>query len=185
MHPIKEKRGDESPLSLFSEQMGTDIIKTKIEEWLAPILAPKDFFLVDIKLSLGGKKVEVFVDSDEGIHIDDCAVISRALEAHLDGSGLIPESYNLEVSSPGMSNPLRVPRQYKRRIGRILEITKTNGEAIEAELLEANDEGIKLKEIAAPKKKSKKGKGDEPEAPKEYELKYGEIKKALLQFNFK
>lgn len=178
-------RGDESPLSLFSEQMGTDLIKGKIEEWLAPILAEKDFFLVDIKLSLGGKKVEVYVDSDEGIHIDDCALISRALEAHLDGSGLIPENYNLEVSSPGMSNPLKVARQYKRRIGRILEITKTNGEAIEAELLDANEDGIKVREKAAEKKKSKKVKGEEAPAPKEYELKYSEIKKAMLQFNFK
>ena len=66
-----------------------------------------------------------------------------------------------------------------------MEITKTNGEAIEAELLEANEDGIKVREQAAPKKKSKKAKGDEPEAPKEYELKYSDIKKALLQFNFK
>lgn len=87
--------------------MGTELIKSKLEEWLTPILAAKDFFLVDIKLSLGGKKVEIFADSDTGIQIDECATISRKLEEHLDGSGLIPDNYTLEVSSPGMSNPLR------------------------------------------------------------------------------
>lgn len=164
--------------------MGTELIKSKLEEWLTPILAAKDFFLVDIKLSLGGKKVEIFVDSDTGIQIDECATISRKLEEHLDGSGLIPDNYTLEVSSPGMSNPLRVPRQYKRRIGRILEIVKTNGETFEAELLEATDEGIKLKEVLVEKKKKKGKVEEEPAAPKEYELKYADIKKATLQFKF-
>ena len=149
------------------------------------MLTAKDLFLVDVKLSLGGKKIEVFVDSDEGIHIEECALISRALEANLDGSGLIPENYTLDVSSPGMSNPLKVPRQYKRRIGRTLEIVKTNGEALEAELIAVNEDGIKLKEKAAEKKKAKKGKGEElPAPPKEYELKFSDIKKATLQFNF-
>lgn len=181
---MKRKRGRESPLAFFGT-MGTELIKSKIEEWLVPILAAKNFFLVDVKLSLGGKKVEVYVDSDTGIQIDECAAISRQLEEHLDSSGLIPENYTLEVSSPGMSNPLRVPRQYKRRIGRTLEIVRTNGETFEAELLEANEDGIKLREKAAAKKKGKKVKGEEPPAPKEYELKYSDIKKATLQFNFK
>lgn len=164
--------------------MGTELIKSKIEEWLAPTLAAKDLFLVDVKLSLGGKKIEVFVDSDEGIHIEECALISRALEANLDGSGLIPENYTLDVSSPGMSNPLKVPRQYKRRIGSILEIVKTNGETLEAQLLEANADGIKLKEVSVEKKKKKGKEAEAPAAPKEYELKYADIKKATLQFKF-
>ncbi len=164
--------------------MGTELIKSKIEEWLAPLLTAKDLFLVDVKLSLGGKKIEVFVDSDEGIHIEECALISRALEANLDGSGLIPENYTLDVSSPGMSNPLRVPRQYKRRIGSILEVVKTNGETLEAELLEANADGIKLKEVLVEKKKKKGKEAEVPATPKEYELKYADIKKATLQFKF-
>lgn len=165
--------------------MATELIKSKIEEWLTPALAAKNLFLVDIKLSLGGKKIEVFIDSDEGVHIEECALISRALEAHLDGSGLIPENYTLDVSSPGMSNPLKVPRQYKRRIGRTLEIVKTNGEMLEAELLEVTEAGIKLKEKVAEKKKAKKGKSEEVAEPKEYELNFSDIKKATLQFNFK
>lgn len=175
-------RGDESPLSHFLD-MSVEALKTNIEHWLLPMLTENNFFLVDIKINMG-KKVEVYVDSDEGIHIDDCANISRFLEKHLDGSGLVPENYILEVSSPGMSNPLKVPRQYKKRLGRILEVVKTNGEKLEAQLVAADDEKILLKEVVAEKKKNKKK--DEPAAapPKEYELKYAEIKRATLHFNF-
>jgi len=90
----------------------------------------------------------------------------------------------LDVSSPGMSNPLRIPRQYKKRIGRILEIVKTDGVSLEAQLMSADDEKIVLKEIAKPVKKVKGKKAEEKEEPKEFELKYSEIKKALIQLKF-
>jgi ribosome maturation factor RimP len=161
--------------------MDVQTIKSRIEEWLNPLLKERNFFLVEIKISMG-KKVEVYVDSDEGIHIDDCALISRFLEKHLDGSGLVPDNYILEVSSPGMNNPLRVPRQYKKRIGKKLEIIKTNGEKIEAQLIEADEEKIKLIETIE-EKKNKKNKGTAPE-PKHYELKYADIKRATVIFSF-
>lgn len=152
-----------------------------MEEWLSPLLEEKNLFLVEVKISMG-KKVEVYVDSDEGIHIDDCAVVSRFLESHLDGSGLVPENYILEVSSPGMNNPLRVPRQYKKRIGRKLEVLKTNGEKIEAQLTAVTDNGIQLIEVIQ-EKKNKKSK-EAPAEPKQYDIKYADIKKATLVFSF-
>ena len=115
--------------------MNFEAVKNKIEEWLQPTLNEKNLFLVDIKFPMG-RQVEVYVDSDKGIHISECAEISRFLEKNLDGSGLVPDNYILEVSSPGMDNPLRVPRQYKRRIGRVLEITKTDGAQVVGELVE-------------------------------------------------
>ena len=164
--------------------MDFDIVKDKVREWLTPLLEEKNLFLVDVKISMG-KKIEVYVDSDEGIHIDDCAGISRFLEKHLDGSGIVPDNYILEVSSPGMDNPLKVPRQYKRRIGRILEVVKNDGTNIEGQLLEADAEKILLREIKEEPKKKKGNKPAEPvEAPKEFALKYDEIKKAVLQFKF-
>ena len=139
---LYEKRGDESPLSYFSD-MSVETVNSKIEEWLQPVLNEKNLFLVEIRFVLG-RKLEVYIDSDQGIHIDDCASISRFLEGHLDGSGLVPDNYILEVSSPGMDNPLKVPRQYKRRIGRILEVVKNDGTMFEAQLTEADNEKIKL-----------------------------------------
>jgi ribosome maturation factor RimP len=101
----------------------------------------------------------------------------------------------LDVSSPGMDNPLKVPRQYKKRIGRTLHIVKTDGTEIEAELIAADDEKIKLREIAKPEKKKKKGVKAEAMKPlafgeglgrgaKEFELKYAEIKKAIIQIDW-
>lgn len=177
-------RGDESPLSYFSD-MSIDAVKLKIEEWLAPVLSEKNLFLVDIKMSIS-KKIEVYVDSDTGIQIDECASLSRFLEKNLDGSGLVPDNYTLEVSSPGMSNPLKVPRQYKRRIGRLLEIVKTNGETFEAELTHVDEDKITLKQVVAEKKKKNNKKAAEVavEEPKEYEVKYSDIKRALIVFKF-
>ena len=162
--------------------MNFDEVKNSVEAWLKPELDAKNLFFVDIKISMG-KKIEVYIDSDTGVHIDDCAQISRFLEKLLDGSGLVPENYILEVSSPGMDNPLKVPRQYKRRIGRILQVLKTDGVMIAAALTEVNETGIKLTEVVEEKKKKSKIK-EEPQEPKEYDLKFEEIKRALLQFKF-
>jgi ribosome maturation factor RimP len=158
-------------------------LKQKIEDWLNPLLQGMDLYLVDVKIQ-GGKKVEIYADGDMGITIGQCTEISRFLETHLDDSGLVSENYSLDVSSPGMSNPLRITRQYKKRIGRILEIVKTDGVALEAQLMSADDEKIVLKELAKPVKKVKGKKAEEKEEPKEFELKYSEIKKALIQLKF-
>lgn len=155
------------------------------------MLQEKDLFLVDIKFSQG-KRIEVYADSDEGIHISDCAELSRFIEKNLDGSGLVPENYILEVSSPGMGNPLRVPRQYKRRIGRMLEVVKNDGTTIEAELIEVNDSGIKLREVVAVKSKTQRakekkaagGKQQTAEPSQEWQINFTEIKKATIQFKF-
>ncbi len=164
--------------------MNFEEVKNKIEAWLQPLLTEKNLFLVDIKFPMG-RQIEVYVDSDEGIHISECAEVSRFIEKKLDESGLVPENYILEVSSPGMSNPLKVARQYKRRIGRILEITKTNGQQLEAKLLAVDDDKITLEEVL-PEVKKKKKKGEEPAVaePKEFVLHYAEIKRAFVQFKF-
>jgi ribosome maturation factor RimP len=159
-------------------------LKEQINEWLRPLLEEQNLFLVDVKHS-GKAKVEVFVDGDKGITISQCAEVSRFLEQFLDGSALVSDTYTLDVSSPGMDNPLKVPRQYKKRIGRTLHIITSDGRDIEAELVAADDEKIRLKEIAKPEKKKKGNKAAEkPEPPKEFELKYTEIKKAVIQIDW-
>ena len=163
--------------------MNFEEIKSKIEEWLQPILNEKNLFLVDIKFPMG-RQIEVYVDSDEGIHISECADISRFLEKNLDGSGLVPENYILEVSSPGMSNPLRVPRQYKRRINSVLEVIKNDGTEITGRLLQVNDDTIKLIEVIEEAKSKTQKKNKEVKEPREFTLAFSDIKKAVLQFKF-
>ena len=163
--------------------MDQDVVKQKIAEWLQPLLAEKNLFLVDVRISMG-RKIEVFADSDTGITIEECALVSRLVESHLDGSGLVPDNYILDASSPGMSNALKVPRQYKKRIGRIFEIDKTDGSHLEAELIAADDEQIKLRDLKVELKKKDIKKGVKEEEQKEYIIKYSDIKKAVLQFKF-
>ncbi len=164
-----------------------DKVQQLITDTITPTLQEKDLFLVEIKVLLGGKKIEVYADSQEGIGIDDCAILSRMIEKVLDGNPIVPENYLLEVSSPGMTNPMKVPRQYLRRIGKVLEVATNDGKNIEAKLLEANDNSILLEEVKPEKKAAKKGAKAatvKEEEAKKFELKYSDIKKAVVQFKF-
>jgi ribosome maturation factor RimP len=187
LHPLSESMDEGTISPLFYLPLSSmDKVQQLITDTIAPALQEKDLFLVDIKVLLGGKKIEVYADSQEGIGIDDCAVLSRMIEKVLDGNTIVPDNYLLEVSSPGMTNPLKVPQQYKRRIGSVLEIATTDGRNIEAKLLEASEDSILLEEVKAEKKVAKKG----AKAPvvkeelKKFELKYSDIKKAVVQFKF-
>lgn len=62
--------------------------------------------------------IQIFVDTDEGITIAQCAEISRELGAALDVQNIINEPYELEVSSPGIDKPLKLLRQYRKNVGR-------------------------------------------------------------------
>ena len=159
-------------------------IKEQIDQWLLPLLQEQNLFLVEVR-ALGTAKIEVFIDGDDGIKISQCAEISRFLEKHLDGSSLVSPNYTLDVSSPGMTNPLRVPRQYRKRIGRILDIVKNDGKELMLELVAADDEKITARTVVAPTKKPKKGKPIVPtEESVEMIIKYDEIKRALIQMNW-
>lgn len=81
-----------------------------------------DCFLIEIKAG-ANNKVEVFIDADSGITFEKCQKISRYLEEHIDAQGWLGAQYTLEVSSPGVSRPLVLWRQYPRNIGRTLEVT--------------------------------------------------------------
>lgn len=80
-----------------------------------------------VELRRGGTKnrplVEVRIDrrDGEGVSVDDCAKVSRMLEARLDTSGLVPERYELQVSSPG-DRPLRTPSEWRRFTGRWVSV---------------------------------------------------------------
>ncbi len=158
-------------------------LKENITQWIAPYLEEHDLFLVDIKIQ-GGKKVEVYVDSDTGIAVGQCVDISRLLENHLDGSGMLSENYTLDVSSPGMSNPLVVPRQYKRRIGRTFDIVKTDGTALALILVGADDTTATFNTIVKPKKKKKGQPEQAEELPQTLVIPYTQIKKALIQIKW-
>ena len=120
---------------------------------LSPILASHDAYLVDavIQNERGGKLVQVFIDTDAGITIEKCAVISRELAQELTRGDSIPGSYRLEVSSPGIDKPLRILRQYRKNIGRIFRVTHTTSGSpttFVGKLLAVDDESLKFESEA-------------------------------------
>lgn len=112
-----------------------------------------ELFLVEVRM-LPNNKLIIHVDGDEGISIQDCAAISRHVGFHLEEENTIEKAYNLEVSSPGVGEPLKLNRQYVKNIGRELSIKLNGGELKEGKLLSVNDKTITIE--AKVKEKGKK-----------------------------
>lgn len=112
-----------------------------------------DLFLVEVKM-LPNNKLIIHVDGDQGISIQDCVGISRHVGFHLEEENAIATAYNLEVSSPGVGEPLLLNRQYVKNIGRNVAIKLAGGTAKEAKLLAVTDTTLSLEEEV--KEKGKK-----------------------------
>jgi ribosome maturation factor RimP len=151
--------------------------KEKVNQLLAEGLEEKpSIFLIDMTIT-ESFKIIVTLDGDHGVVLQDCIDISRAIEHNLDRE---EQDFSLEVASAGVSSPLKHVRQYKKNIGRTLEV-KTNTETIEAVLTDATDEKIVLEwEVREPKKI---GKGKET-VQKRVEIPYSEIKEAIVIITF-
>ncbi|MDV3309234.1 MAG: ribosome maturation factor RimP [Cyclobacteriaceae bacterium] len=135
-------------------------------------------FLVDVKLTSGkgpSSRLLVIVDGDNGVSIDSCAAISRKLSKALDDAGLLEKQYVLEVSSPGLDQPLKGERQYRKNVGRRLRVT-TDGKIEEGLLERVTPEGILLS--------GSTGKGRKAEAWSR-EIPFSEIRKAIVLISFK
>lgn len=152
-------------------------IKDKLQSLVEEKLQDEpEYFLVDIKV-LPSKKIEVYIDGDKGIKIEKCAAVSRFLEEYLDSEQPLGEKYTLEVSSPGMSNPLKVLRQYKRRIGSEVEVLMLDGRKLSGILKAANENQIVLEEIITDKKNKEVDR-------KIHELLFSDFKSTKLKLNF-
>ncbi|HIT60596.1 MAG TPA: ribosome maturation factor RimP [Candidatus Fimousia stercorigallinarum] len=99
-------------------------IEHRVESLVMPIIEEGNFELVDVEYVKEGSNfyLRVFADKEGGINIDDCVLISRALEVKLDEEDFIPDAYILEVSSPGLGRPLKKEKDFKRSIGKDVDI---------------------------------------------------------------
>ena len=98
--------------------------ESRTEELLMPILKTNGFELVDVEYVKEGQDyyLRAYIDKEGGINIDDCEKVSRALEEKLDSEDFIKDAYILEVSSPGLTRPLKKERDYERNMGKSIEI---------------------------------------------------------------
>lgn len=100
-----------------------DVIES-VREIVNPLLLENGFELVDLEYRREGRArvLRIFIDKDGGITVDDCAKVSRELGTLLDVHDVIPGSYNLEVSSPGLTRVLKKPRDFERFRGKKVKI---------------------------------------------------------------
>jgi ribosome maturation factor RimP len=146
------------------------IDQRKIERLVEEKFAESDRFLVEV-LIRPGNRIWVFIDSDTGITIDDCVEVSRHIEANVDRE---TEDYELQVSSSGLDQPLKILRQFTKNIGKAVEVILADGEKLTAMLLKADDQGIQLL-----LKGTKKEPGD-----KTITLEFNEIKETKIKIIF-
>ena len=132
-------------------------------------------FLVELKL-LPGNNIRVFVDGDNGVPIDKLVQYNRVLYKKIEEIGLFPGGdFALEVSSPGLDEPLKMERQYVKNIGRLVEVITKEGQKKEGKLVSVNEKEIAVEE--------EKGKGKKKEVVV-HTIPTTEIKSTKIQIKF-
>ncbi len=129
---------------MITEGLISNLVKEKIEG--------TDLFVVSIKV-LPSNRIKVFIDAVGGMDVKDCISISRHIEGNLDRE---KEDFELEVSSPGLTEPFQHPLQYKKNVGRNIKVTTEEGKNIKGELVSFEDDRITVK----PEKRKKKEQAD-------------------------
>lgn len=157
-------------MPLFIKAMA---FKEKVSRLLEEGLLEKPtLFLIDLTIT-ESFKIIVTLDGDNGVALQDCIDISRSIDNNLDRE---EHDFSLEVASAGVSSPLKHIRQYKKNVGRIIQV-ETDTINIEAKLVEANDDFIVIEWEAREPKKIGKGKET---VQKKQVIPYSEIKKAIV-----
>jgi ribosome maturation factor RimP len=148
-------------------------VKDLLERGLAEY---PSLFLIDLNIN-DANKIVITLDGDNGVQLQDCINISRAIDNNLDREEV---DFALEVASAGVSLPLKLVRQYRKNIGRTLKI-KTSSQTIEALLLEVSEEDITVEWSSREPKKI--GKGKETVVHKE-KIAYADIQEAIVVIIF-
>ncbi|WP_010177364.1 ribosome assembly cofactor RimP [Aquimarina agarilytica] len=154
------------------------MFKQKVESLLEEALVERsNLFLISFQIT-GANIIQVILDGDEGVSVDDCIEISRAIEHNLDRE---EEDFSLQVMSAGITEGLVHIRQYPKNIGRTLNVV-TEKEEIEGELIATTADDFTLQWKAREPKPVGKGKVT---VQKTKVIPYGEVKKAhvVVKFN--
>ncbi|GAA4464386.1 ribosome assembly cofactor RimP [Nemorincola caseinilytica] len=146
----------------------------KVYALLEPLLDGTDIFVVNIKVK-PTNNLKVYLDADSGFSITKSSSVNRKLYAAIEAAGMFPDGdFSLEVSSPGVDEPLTQMRQYKKNIGRKVTVTDKEDKEVTGMLREVTDEHMVL-EV----------KGKKASDPvKSTEIAFSNIKKTVVQIIF-
>ncbi|MEU8673079.1 ribosome maturation factor RimP [Streptomyces sp. NPDC048560] len=148
----------------------------RLRELLEPLVSAEELDLEEIEVARAGRRqvLRVIVDSEQGVELDACAELSRAISEKLDETDVMGEGeYVLEVSSPGADRPLTEHRHYVRATGRLARLQLTEGDELVARILAVDDEGLDLE---VPGVKGRK--------PTSRRVSFDEIAKARVEIEF-
>ena len=153
------------------------MLKEKVEKLAAKAFEENNsLFLISLDVN-SANHIKIVLDGDEGVSVNDCITVSRAIEHNLDRE---EEDFSLEVTSAGVSEPLLMPRQFKKNLGRRLKV-KTENDKFDGELISADEKEIKLSWKAREPKPVGKGKIT---VEKEAVVPYSDIVEAKVKITF-
>jgi ribosome maturation factor RimP len=124
-----------------------DLLRDQLRDVVEPVCTARGVDLEALEVAPAGRRrrVSVVIDADGGVDLDRCAELSRAVSAALDAANVLGEDpYTLEVGSPGVSRPLRLPRHWRRNTGRLVRVTLADGGDVVARIDAADDAGVVL-----------------------------------------
>jgi ribosome maturation factor RimP len=156
--------------------MATEEKRILLEQLIEKMLEEDQaYFLVSVNIR-PVNNISVFIDGDEGVTIEKCVKLNRMLYKQIVENELFADGmFSLEVSSPGVDEPLKLKRQYIKNINRSLALDMVEGGHLEGKLLMADESGIELEE--------ERGKGKKKEVVKHF-LHYDSINKAIVKVAF-
>ncbi len=149
-------------------------VKTLLDSFLE---SRTDLYLVDLKIS-PSNDIKVIIDGDQSVTLQDCLDASRAIENNLDRE---EEDFSLQVMSPGLTEPLKLKRQYNKNIDRKIKVELNDATEIEGKLISVDEDSITL--LLKYRKKKDIGKG-KVTVEEERKIPFSDIKKTLVKIKF-
>jgi ribosome maturation factor RimP len=148
----------------------------RLRELLEPLAGKRGMDLEDIVITPAGKRrvLRVVVDTDEGVGLEACAELSRAVSQTLDEADTMGgAAYVLEVSSPGAERPLTLPRHCRRASGRLMRAHLHQGGELTARITAVDDEGV---DVEVP--------GEKGRRPTARRIAFADIARARVEVEF-
>ncbi|MEO7529936.1 MAG: ribosome maturation factor [Sediminibacterium sp.] len=172
---MKQQKGAATaPFSFFS--MANEAQIQELEKFVSEILAEEpEYFLVSLRIK-PTNNVKIFIDGDNGLPIEKCVRFNRRLCKLIEESGMYPEGeYSMELSSPGVDEPLQMHRQYTKNIGRNVEVTFTDETTKDGKLLSVTEAAIVIENTEGKGKKA---------ITQQIEIAFDNIKTTVVQIKF-
>lgn len=145
-----------------------------VQKLIQPLLVD-DIFLVDIKIK-PTNNIKIYLDADSGLGIEKCIKINRALYKIMEEMAIYPDGdFSLEVSSPGIEEPLKLHRQYIKNTGRDVEVTLDDGSVKQGKMIAVNENDIEIEFTEGKNKKA---------VVKQLTIPFSEIKQTEVQIKF-